>query len=116
VFRQYLHHVLVDIFHLGRLLESRWNSVSCARAKAEGGRPLCVGASYRGNACLCFYHCDVAKVDDLCMSARHIGVTHVCVFTTVASLDYARSTMLAPSVNLYNFNMTRIDVASGESW
>jgi hypothetical protein len=26
--------------------------VSCARAKAEAGRPLCVGASCRGNACL----------------------------------------------------------------
>jgi hypothetical protein len=28
--------------------------VTRARAKAEGGRPLCVGASHRGNACLCF--------------------------------------------------------------
>jgi hypothetical protein len=32
----------------------REGCVSYARAKAEGGRPLCVGASYRGNECLCF--------------------------------------------------------------
>jgi hypothetical protein len=57
------------------------------------------------------------KVNDLCVSARHIGVTHVCVFThsvtrtlavricnVVVTYDYSR-----PQCNLYlyNFNMTR---------
>jgi hypothetical protein len=56
------------------------------------------------------------KVDDLCVSTRHIGVTHVCVFTysvmrtlavricnVVATPDYSRPQC---NSNLYNFNMT----------
>jgi hypothetical protein len=40
----------------------REGCVSNARAKAEGGQPLCVGASYRGNACLCFYYFDMRNL------------------------------------------------------
>jgi hypothetical protein len=58
------------------------------------------------------------KVDDLCVSARHTGVTHVCVFTrssvmrtlavkicnnVVATPDYSRPQC---NLNLYDFNMT----------
>jgi hypothetical protein len=64
--------------------------VSCARAKVEGGRPLFVGASYRGNACLRFYHCDI----------RNLAV-RIC--NVVATPDYSRPQC---NLNLYNFNMT----------
>jgi hypothetical protein len=64
--------------------------VSCARAKAEGGRPLCVGASYRGNACLCFYHV-----------VMRILAVRVC--NVVATPDYSRPHC---NLNLDNFNMT----------
>jgi hypothetical protein len=47
-------------------------------ARAEGGRPLCVNASYsRGNACLCFYQCDM----------RNLAV-RTC--NVVATPDYSR--------------------------
>jgi hypothetical protein len=68
----------------------REGCVSCARAKAEGGRPPCVGASYRGNACLRFYHCDM----------RNLAV-RIC--NVVATPDYSRPQC---NLNLSNFNMT----------
>jgi hypothetical protein len=61
--------------------------VSCACAKAEGGRPLCVGASYRGKACLCFYQSDM----------RNLAVL-VC--NVVATPDYSHPDC---NLNLYNF-------------
>jgi hypothetical protein len=64
--------------------------VSCARAKAEGGRSRCVGASYRGPACLCFYHGDM----------RNLAVI-IC--NVVATPDYSRPQC---NLSLYNFNIT----------
>jgi hypothetical protein len=69
---------------------ARYRCVSRARAKAEAGRPLCVGTSYRGNAYLCFYHCDM----------RNLALI-IC--NVVATPDYSRPRC---NVNLYNFNMT----------
>jgi hypothetical protein len=40
-------------------------------------RPLCVGASYRGNAFLCFYHCDMRNLE-------------VRICNVVATPDYSR--------------------------
>jgi hypothetical protein len=68
----------------------REGCVSCARAKADGGRPLCVGASYRGDACLCFTH-----------SVMRTLAVRFC--NVVATPDYSRPQC---NLNLYNFNMT----------
>jgi hypothetical protein len=73
------------------MLESRCRCVSCAPAKAEGGRPLCVGASYRGNARLCFTH-----------SVMRTLAARIC--NVVATPDYSRPQC---NLNLYNFNMTK---------
>jgi hypothetical protein len=69
----------------------REGCVSCARAKAEGGRPLGVGASYRGSACLCLYHCVL----------RTLAVK-ICN-NVVTTPDYSRPQC---NLNLYNFNIT----------
>jgi hypothetical protein len=71
--------------------------VSCVRAKAEGGRPLCVGASYRGNACLCFYHYDM----------RNLAV-RIC--NVVVTPDYSRPRC---NLNLYNLNVAIYKAGGG---
>jgi hypothetical protein len=75
----------------------REGCVSCARVKAEGGRPLCVGASYRGNACMCLTH-----------SVMRTLAVRIC--NAVATHDYSR-----PQCNLnpYNFNMTTYKAGGG---
>jgi hypothetical protein len=68
----------------------REGCVSCARAKEKGGRPLCVGASSRGNSCLCFFHCDMRNL------AVRIG-------NIVGTPDDSRPQC---SFYIFNFNMT----------
>jgi hypothetical protein len=80
--------VLVDIFHLARLLEARCRCVSCARAKVEGGRPLCVGASYRGNVCMCFYH----------RVMRNLAVKTIKICNVVATPGYSSLQFIQASV------------------
>jgi hypothetical protein len=78
----------------------REGCVSYARAKAQGGRPLCVGASYRGNACQWLYHCDMCN-----LTAR------ICI--VVATPDYSRPLC---NSNLYNFNMTIYKAGRGSDF
>jgi hypothetical protein len=71
----------------------RVGCVSCACAKAEGERPLCVGASYIGvtHVCILLYQCGM----------RSMAVIRIC--NVVATPDCSRPKC---NLNLYDINGT----------